>query len=292
MSIFVALPYEEADIHRFYIHDPCFQRDPLILVPTAQFEHFLDGANAHLGTSLNIPKNGRNSEMFRAVFGELGLPRPRFVGRMTMESTYKDIKNALGNADDDYKQYNAPNLQYFKEKMNEIYRFLQSSRRAKKHPEKKRQDRIQTQKTWGRTTKRVQRYLGLRTRTAYDRDECKWVYRKFVLMPVLTSTAADKNWNINLAPPFRNEWSVRFVCVDVEAYERNHSIVTEIGIAMLDTDDVIGVAPGEKGRNWFPLIETHHLRVKEVSDLANHEFVKGCPEHFDFGYVTVTQTCC
>lgn len=96
-------------------------------------------------------------------------------------------------------------------------------------------------------------------------------------------TAIGKNWNANLPPPFRNELSVRFVCVDVEAYERNHSIVTEIGIAILDTDDIIGVAPGERGQSWFSLIETHHLRVKEVSDMVNHEFVKGCPEFFDFG---------
>ena len=105
-------------------------------------------------------------------------------------------------------------------------------------------------------------------------------------------TAADKNWNVNLAPPFRNEWSARFVCVDAEAYERNNSIVTEIGIAILDTDDIIGVAPGEKGQNWFPLIETHHLRVKEVSDMVNHEFVNGCPDYFDFGLVTRIQARC
>ena len=142
-------------------------------MPTAQLEHFLDIANAHLGTSLSIPENGQNSEMFQAVFGGFGLPRPRFMGRVTVESTYKETKNTLGNADDDYNQYSAPGLQYFKDKMDEMYKFLQPSRRAKHDPEKKRQDRIRTQKTWGRTTKRVQRYLGLRTRTAYDKDEGK-----------------------------------------------------------------------------------------------------------------------
>lgn len=146
-------------------------------MPTAQFEHFLVIANASLGTSLSIPENGRNSEIFRAVFGGFDLPRPRFMGRLTMESTYRETKETLGNADDDCKQYTASNLQYFKEKMDEIYHFLQWSRRAKKDPEKKRQNRVQNQKAWGRTTKRVQRYLGLRTRTAYDRDEGKWVYR-------------------------------------------------------------------------------------------------------------------
>lgn len=175
---FVAPPYEQADASRFYIHDPCLQRDPLILVPTAQFEHFLDTVNAHLGVSLSVPKHGKNSEMFQVVFEGLGLPRPRFMGRITTESMYTEIKKHLGNADDNYQQYNASTLQCFKGEMDDIYKFLQSPRRAKKDPEKKRQSWIQTQKTWGRTTKRVQRYLGLRTRTAYNSDEGGWVHRE------------------------------------------------------------------------------------------------------------------
>jgi hypothetical protein len=93
------------------------------------------------------------------------------------------------------------------------------------------------------------------------------------------------DWNAELASPFKVETAVRFVCVDIEAYEKNHEIVTEVGLAILDTDDLEGVAPGPRGENWFELIKARHLRVDEYSYMVNQEYIKGCPENFNFGSV-------
>jgi hypothetical protein len=73
------------------------------------------------------------------------------------------------------------------------------------------------------------------------------------------------------------------VCVDGEAYERDNNIVTEIGLAILDTEDIEDMPPGENGKNWFALIEAHHLRISEVRHLYNREFVHSCPDSFNFG---------
>jgi hypothetical protein len=79
--------------------------------------------------------------------------------------------------------------------------------------------------------------------------------------------------------------SVRFVAIDIEAYEHNHDLITEVGVAVLDTNKLVGVAPGETGKNWFSLIDAHHFRVKETTWAVNRQHVHGCPELFNFGFV-------
>lgn len=74
-----------------------------------------------------------------------------------------------------------------------------------------------------------------------------------------------------------------FVCVDVEAYERDHSKITEIGIATLDTNDLLQVAPGKDGEHWRSKIQTRHFRIAEYAHLVNSEFVAGRPGSFFFG---------
>lgn len=86
-----------------------------------------------------------------------------------------------------------------------------------------------------------------------------------------------------MPPPFQTECDIRFVCIDVEAHESANKIVTEIGIAILDTQDIVDLSPGENGRNWFNKIEAHHLRVAEVAHVVNCRFVQGCPDDFGFG---------
>ncbi len=74
-----------------------------------------------------------------------------------------------------------------------------------------------------------------------------------------------------------------FVCVDIEAFERNQSLITEVGVATLDTLDLTGVAPGSNGRNWHSKIRARHFRILEYANLKNTDFVNGCPDRFEFG---------
>lgn len=76
---------------------------------------------------------------------------------------------------------------------------------------------------------------------------------------------------------------VIIIAVDVEAWERNHNIITEIGIATLDTRSLQSIAPGACGVDWRSQIHARHFRVKEYTHLTNGDFVAGCPDRFDFG---------
>jgi hypothetical protein len=87
---------------------------------------------------------------------------------------------------------------------------------------------------------------------------------------------------------FDPEDSVIFISIDVESFERDHNLITEIGIATLDTADLATVSPGKGGTNWMSLIRARHFRIKEYEHLKNHEFVHGCAENFQFGLVSVT----
>lgn len=74
-----------------------------------------------------------------------------------------------------------------------------------------------------------------------------------------------------------------FVCMDLEAIEVSPHPVSEVGIAILDSDDIKGVSPGPSGSAWWRLIKSHHLRTKEYAGMRNQQYVNGCPDNFDFG---------
>jgi hypothetical protein len=155
--------------------------------------------------------------------------------------------------------------------------------------EKQKKERIEKQHSWSHGIKRVQRYLGLRQirqdhleaiRANLDNFDLGWT---------------DSDAAVNLPPTtsfhpgqparFEQEASVVFVCIDVEAYERNTKLITEIGIATLDTKDLASVVPGEGGSNWMSCIRARHFRINEHKHLNNFEFIAGCADRFEFGLV-------
>ena len=71
----------------------------------------------------------------------------------------------------------------------------------------------------------------------------------------------------------------------VEAWEKDHSIITEIGVSTLDTNDLAALPPGEGGKNWKTAIRPRHFRITEYQHLINQDFIVGCAERFekDFG---------
>ena len=81
--------------------------------------------------------------------------------------------------------------------------------------------------------------------------------------------------------PYPFDHNVVFVCVDVEAFERNHGLITEIGISSLDTNDLLTVAPGVNGTTWMTKINSRHFRIHENKHLVNKDFIVGCPDRFE-----------
>jgi hypothetical protein len=229
-------------------------------------------------------------------FPDDGTPRPRYIGRSNDYETAVLTKKAIPS-----KSYRPPNepasttkpsdesLEAFKERMEEMLEMDRKKKAAIKS--KKQAERYAKQQGYNHVTKRVQRYLGLRERRRKE-DIDEWGIK-------ISTPAADDGLakieadlaklnikaqvDVTQPVPFEQESSVVFICVDVEAYEKNHRLITEIGIATLDTADIANLVPEERGTNWFSAIRARHFRIKEYGHLNNSEYLQGCADMFRFG---------
>ena len=141
--------------------------------------------------------------------------------------------------------------------------------KSKANKQKKQEDRMAKNKSMQDQFKRAGRYLGVRG-------------------PIQASYSSSSYPAIDpsMPVPFTFDHDVVFVCVDVESYERAHHKITEVGVATLDTRELIGVPPGENGAAWRNKIRARHFRINEYKHLRNTEFVTGYPDGFDFGEST------
>lgn len=74
-----------------------------------------------------------------------------------------------------------------------------------------------------------------------------------------------------------------FICIDCEAFEFDQKKVTELGVAVLDTEEIAGTEPGPNGENWIAKMKYAHYRPVEYARYVNRKFVKGCEDGFAFG---------
>lgn len=81
--------------------------------------------------------------------------------------------------------------------------------------------------------------------------------------------------------PYLFDKNVVFVCVDVEAWEKDHNVITEIGVSTLDTNDLARLPPGEGGKNWMTAIRPRHFRISEFKHIINQDFITGCADRFE-----------
>lgn len=148
----------------FYLFEPDENvEDPILLVPTRQLSALLRRINRQLGISLTIPGGG-NEKKFYTRFGFLDTPVPRFLGRTGNFASYKTLLNITPQpeAEDDLTCLTQIQRDEFVEIMKKTKESWQGSGKGKAKSKKKREKRFDERKEWGRTTKRVQRYLGLR----------------------------------------------------------------------------------------------------------------------------------
>lgn len=127
--------------------------------------------------------------------------------------------------------------------------------------------RFENRKASRLQVKRLQQYLGLAQTPA-----------------AATGTAVLDSSSTNLDASTTNSDSYAIlISVDCEAYEYEQDYITEIGVSVLDTRDIIGVAPGSEGENWVGKIKSRHFRTKEHKYRRNKRHVQGCPDNFSFG---------
>ncbi|KAH7392785.1 hypothetical protein BKA66DRAFT_312052 [Pyrenochaeta sp. MPI-SDFR-AT-0127] len=258
----------------FYVWD-LEPTKPIILVCESQFQAFLEKINSHLQLSLKITYQQRKDGLV-SCFPDHQRCLPRYLGRsnsrqefnIMVENTPSSTFRAVGEPS--HAPLDCRSLEDFKNLMEELWDIQKAKNKASKA--KKQQERLMKQKAMTDQFKRAQRYLGLRPSVTYS------------ALHSIPPKAIDPT----ICAPFPFEQSVVFVCVDVESYERAHHKITEIGVATLDTHDLVGVAPGEDGINWRKKIRARHFRINEYRHLVNSEFVTGHPDSFDFGQSTPT----
>lgn len=135
--------------------------------------------------------------------------------------------------------------------------------------------------------KRTQRYFGLRPHSnsvPMPDPAMSWSEQQVFFEE--NQKAAHKilePLDVNKLPQFPVEKEPIIICIDIEAYERDHSVVTEVGLSTLDTLDLVDVAPGEGGANWMKQIRSRHFRIKGREHIVNKKFVIGHPDKFQFG---------
>ncbi|KAI6359884.1 hypothetical protein MCOR25_006927 [Pyricularia grisea] len=247
----------------YYIQNPDPGRLPVLLVPTKQLQHLLNYTNAALGINLTIPI-GINADKFRVRFGLGGTPRPRFLGRTASFDEFlalPDIKTLREN-----NPLNGVTSQA-QQQFQELIHGLSNVQTFKKGDAKKKKraiQRVADRQKWGLTTKRVQRYLGLRQGK-----------QQSVAQGLQNLTLGNSRAKLPS--------NMKFVCVDVETYELNHNIVTEIGIAEIDTSSLRGIPAGDKSQSWFNLIQSYHYVIKENSWATNGQHVANNQQNFNFG---------
>lgn len=105
-------------------------------------------------------------------------------------------------------------------------------------------------------------------------------------MPTMVNQLPPTIFEPDKFAPFLFEGDVVFISVDVEAYEKDHNKITEIGISTLDTRNLSEISPGEGGINWRDpekVIRARHFRISNYKHLNNSEFIDGCADRFEFG---------
>ena len=135
------------------------------MVSTKSFEAFLATINRSLKTQLTIPLGGNGG--FQVTFENDGTPRPRYLGRSTNKQIAKHLRNFIPPSE--FKIPGEPataaapsdrSLAAYKAKIGLILQAQKGRKVVSK--EKQKNDRIAKQQSWSHSTKRVQRYLGIR----------------------------------------------------------------------------------------------------------------------------------
>jgi hypothetical protein len=236
---------------RWYIQSPYHHSErPIIFVPLAQFKQLLkeiDGA--YPSYAVRMPDNPEGTLVFPFEYSEHRLLRPHFLGKSSSKDDFEALTSKAPHfgtltSDEPEPEY----ISYFRKDMNAAVDAGKNKGQSKAAKEAKQEARVLQQHNMYRQVERTQVSLGL-------------------------------------TPPSSNtpDSDVIYIAVDVESYERNHNMITEIGFATLDTRDLKGIPHGKAGKDWHKFIRARHFRVNEYKHYTNSEFVRGCPDQFEFG---------
>ncbi|KAE8145641.1 hypothetical protein BDV25DRAFT_133615 [Aspergillus avenaceus] len=258
----------------YYIHTPYrLLGHHILLVPTVQVREFLKEINQAFKCECSLTIEG-----LVLPFHRPGFPQPKALGRSTDRLTRDRLESCIPPPNE--RPHSSSEMDETYEAFEHMIEAAWSATRSKKRGSKASKEyRIQHQHGLHLSLRRTQSYLGLRL------DEFEEAVGEQSLASGSLEPAVVKpsTLQVDKPTPYSFWKEPIFICIDVESNERFHDQITEVGISVLDTLDLVGVAPGEAGSGWVAQIKSRHLRVEEYRNHVNRDFVHGCPGNFEFG---------
>ncbi|KAK5940303.1 hypothetical protein PMZ80_007723 [Knufia obscura] len=269
-------------VHYMFAPESCGFK-PLILVPFDQLETLIQDISTEFDLQVKVP-----AYPFQLSFYDDGTPQPQSLGTVNSKDDMAEAQSKIPEPPADYDQVpvTATKLQKqdheaWREKAERAFEAEKKKKSAIK--KKKTQKRDMTVMENVNQLKRAQRYLGMRqklpttevVRPAQGSDEQAQQAKQADIFP----EALD----VERPAPFPFEDQTVVVAIDVESWEMDHNIITEIGVSTLDTAALVDVAPGKQGEEWVRKIRSRHFRIKGREALRNFKYVHGNPDMFQFG---------
>ncbi len=134
----------------------------VLLVPTLQFQNFLDRVNQTLSIQLSIPP-GPNGDKFRVYFGGQKTPVPRFLGHARDEAAFAALIGGIpAPLAHDFSHLSNQAQTAYRKMGTQLLLTYDKNAQKKAKSEKAQRKRKCERQAWGKQIKRIQRYLGLR----------------------------------------------------------------------------------------------------------------------------------
>ncbi|KAK4693160.1 hypothetical protein P7C71_g4189, partial [Lecanoromycetidae sp. Uapishka_2] len=261
---------------------------PLLLIPKSEVEALFLDIYDTFGIFKDFPDSSRHPG-WDLGFQEEGSPRPHYLGRLTNDCSLLELEEIMptqGIAPEEAEGLQDRTFPAFRRKMEAA---ILAGKNAKKNAnEKKKRDRINMKRRFCEQLRRTQCYLGIRPRGTAKQDgfhaDPNHTHEESLVAQAEYERAAGlklPDLTLTSPVPYPFDTNVVFVCVDIEAWERDHKIITEIGISTLDTNDLVGIPPGEGGMEWMKKLRGRHFRIAEYAHHNNTDFVAGCAANFE-----------
>lgn len=242
------------DMH--YIRDPETGK-LLMFVPLKQVQELTSDINAKFSLKICVPPYPFQISFYK------GAPAPIRLGTVDTKQDLVNLQELVPDPPSSYGELssNATDVQeqdyaVWREKLERAVEAQKNKNSGRKqYREMKRQMRIAND---SKALARTQQYFG-----------------------VVSETVNKENTEIDMSrpAPYPFEKQPVFISVDIESWERDHKLITEIGVSTIDTLDLMNLAP----ESWHARIRSRHFRISGREKFANRVFVHGCPDHFQFG---------
>ncbi|EXJ85621.1 hypothetical protein A1O1_05987 [Capronia coronata CBS 617.96] len=273
----------------YYLNPPyTTSAKPILLVPHAQCQKLVD----EIGDTFKIPVSVPESP-FTLTFYDDGTPQPKFLGTSRSREKAGKLQDSIpaapvehGECPDDATPDVKRRFAAFRQLCSDA---LAANKKKGSIVKKKKgeEDRLLTVRDWYSQLRRSQRYFGLRPKAGqvkHPDPDLPWSEQEqFRRQQLRKAQVVLDPLDVTRPAPYPFEKEPVVVSVDIESYERDHRLITEIGVSTLDTLDLIGLPPGPGGKNWTSQIRSRHFRIQGREHFVNRDFCVGNPDAFQFG---------